>query len=161
MVAFCSSPIKTASDDSAPKRWGLQLGMGKTSVEDNSPENQLFYAPNDNEENLFPFNGDHSLTQRLVSTGGMYLEQAGLLTGFFGGTGLKKINAMDLAAGVRYYFFPKEWIIKLHVSASLQTNFLGLSRSRGKGNYTVTEGYPGTTPYTERDIRCPALSVIP
>ena len=25
MVAFCSLPIKAASDDDAPKRWGLQL----------------------------------------------------------------------------------------------------------------------------------------
>lgn len=161
MVAFCSLPIKAASDDDAPKRWGLQLGMGMTSVGDNSPEKQPFYVPNDNEGNLFSLNGDYFLTQRLALTGGVYFEQAGLLTGFSSGIGLKKINTMGLTAGAKYYFFPKKWIIQPHVGASLQTNYLNLSRSQGKGNYAVTEGYPGTTLYMEHDIQCPALSIIP
>lgn len=76
MVVFCSLPIKAASDDDTPKRWGLQLGMGKTSVGENSPENQPFYVPNDNEGNLFSLSGDYFLTQRLALTGGVYFEQA-------------------------------------------------------------------------------------
>ena len=161
VIAFYSLQIKAASDDDSPKRWGLQLGMGKTSVGDNSPEKQPFYVPNDNEGNLFSLNGDYFLTQRLALTGGVYFEQAGLLTGFSSGIGLKKINTMGLAAGAKYYFFPKKWIIQPHVGASLQTNFLNLSRSQGKSNYSVTEGYPGTTLYMVHDVQCPALSIMP
>lgn len=160
MVAFCSLPTKAASDDDASKRWGLQLGMGKTSVGDNSPENQPFYVSNDNEGNLFSLSGDYFLTQRLALTGGVYFEQAGLLTSFSSGIGLKKINTMGLTAGAKYYFFPKKWVIQPHVGASLQTNFLNLSRSQGEGNYAVSEGYPGTTLYMEHDVQCPALSII-
>lgn len=161
MVAFCSLPAKAASDDNAPKQWGLQLGMGKTSVGDNSPENQPFYVSNDNEGNIFSVNGDYFLNQRLTLTGGVYFEQAGLLTSFSSGIGLKKINTMGITAGAKYYFFPKKWVFQPHIGASLQTNFLNLSRSQGKGNYAVTEAYPGTTLYMEHDVQCSALSILP
>lgn len=161
ILAACTQQTMAATDDDEPKRWAIQASLGKTSAEDNSPDGQPFYVSNDDEGNLFQISGDYFLNQRFALTGGLYFEQAGLLTGFSSGIGLKKINTMGFTAGAKYYFFPKKWIFQPHVGAAVQTNFLNLKRSEGKGNYNVTNGYPGTLLYMEHDIQRPALSIKP
>lgn len=161
LTAICSLNIVAETHDCSPRKWGIQAGIGATTITDNSPEGQPFYVSSDDEGNTFYLSADYFLNPRLALTGGLYFEQNGMLTNYASGIGLKKNNMMGLTGGAKYYFFPKKWIVQPHIGAALQTNFLNLGRSQGKGTYVISNAYPGAHLYLEHDVRCPALCIMP
>lgn len=162
MLAFLltgqQAPLAKTNDQ--PKRWAIAAGFGQTSLDDATPDGEDFYL-NDDLGNTFYVTGDYYLTQRLALTGGWYLESDGMMTDASDGIGYKHINLTGLEGGVKFYFFPKKWIVQPHVGALVQTNVLNLGKMKGYGDYVAEQAYPGSNFHMDWDVRCPALSLKP
>lgn len=149
-----------AQDEKEPQRWAISGGMGGVTLSDISADGERFYL-NGDEGNYFHLSADYYLTKRLALTGGLYLENDGLMTDASDGIGFKHVNMAGVQGGAKYYFFPQKWIIQPYVGAMLQTNVLNLGTQKGKGIYTAEQAYPGSKFNMEWDVQCPALSVVP
>lgn len=149
-----------AQEPQEPRRWAISGGLGGVMLSNDSGDGQPFYL-NDEEGNYFHLTADYYLTHRLALTGGLYLENDGMMTDASNGTGFKHVNMAGVQAGAKYYFFPQKWIVQPYAGAMLQTNVLNLGTQKGKGVYTAEQGYPGSKFKMEWDVQCPALSVVP
>ncbi len=64
-------------------------------------------------------------------------------------------------AGAKFYFFPRKWLIQPHIGASLQTNVLNLSSTRGSEIYIANKAQPGTSYRLDYDVQSPGISIVP
>lgn len=149
-----------AQSDNHPRLWSVMMGVGGTTIADNSPGNQDFYLSEDQGNNFYVM-GNYFLNDRFALTGGFYFQQDGLVTDLADGIGLKKVNRCGLSAGAEFYPLSNRWIIQPHIGASLRTNVLNLGTSTGTERHLVQYGYPGSAVELKYDVQCPALSVTP
>lgn len=140
-------------------RWALRLGLGQGTADDNSPDGQDLYF-NDDESNAFKVGADYYLTHRWVLTGDIKSEQMGVLTDLASGIGLKKYNMLGVGAGIKYYFFPRKWILQPHVGAGMEFNFLNLSEHNGRDFYTAEQGWPGSHLVMDYSLKAPFATVL-
>lgn len=150
----------SAQADSSPRRWALQAGIGETTLNDISPDNQKLYLSEDKGNNFY-ISADLFLNRRLALTAGAYLRQDGMLTDYADGIGLKTINKTGLTAGAKYYFFPTTWVVKPHIGVQLITNILNLGTSKGTDRHIASQGYPDSHLQLDYDVQCPALAISP
>ena len=155
LLAICSlmplHGMATNDKDNASKRWSLQTSFGGTTLTDNTPDGQDFYM-GDEEGNYFALSADYFLKNRLALTGGLYYEQEGIATYYASGIGLKKVNMLGIEGGIKWYFFPKKWIIQPHIGALVQTNFLNLGHMKGSEEHELKQGYPGSHVQLDYDV---------
>ena len=142
------------------KKWSLQAGFGEIKMLENKyDEGDLFVS--EDQGNAFYLSADYWFSQRFALNGGIAFEQQGLYTDYSDGIGLKKVNMLGVNAGVKYYFFPKKWIIQPHIGASVYTNVLNLAHQKGESKVTLEQGHPGCHGVLNYDVQCPALSLSP
>ena len=149
-----------AQSDSRPRLWSIMMGVGGTTLDNNSPDGQELYLSDDQGTNFY-VRGNYFLNDRIALTGGFYFQQDGLITDLSDGIGLKKVNRCGLSAGAEVYPLSSRWIIQPHIGADLRTNVLNLGTSTGTETHLVQQGYPGSTVELKYDVQCPALSVNP
>lgn len=159
ILSLSALPLMAQADDE-PTRWAISARMGGITINDNSPDGQDFYL-NDDEGNTFHLTGDYYLSRRLVLTGGLYLENDGMMTDAANGIGFKHINMAGIEGGIKYYFFPLKWVVQPHVGAILQTNLLNLSKTTGNGIFVAEQAYPGRRFKMAWDVQGPGLSLCP
>lgn len=153
---FLSINATAQNDD---KKWGLQLELGGATY-NNSKDGNFDFYPNDDEGNLVALTADYYVKPRLAVTGGLFFEQAGILTDYASGIGLKKVSMMGLQAGSKFYFFPKKWVVQPHIGANLYLNALNLNE-KGSGVYTFQQGFPDTRAQVDWNVKCPVASLSP
>ena len=141
------------------KQWSLQAGIGGIKMLENRYDGQ-YYVPED-EGNAFYVSADYWLSHRVALIGGLTLEQQGLFTNQSDGIGLKKVNMFGIHAGMKYYLFPKKWILQPHIGASVYTNCLNLGHQMGVSAVQSEQGYPGSHGSLSYDVSSPALSLSP
>lgn len=161
LCLLCANHQAFADDKDEPvQRWAIQAGFGGTTLYDNTPDGQDFYM-NDEEGNYFSLSADYFLNDRLALTGGLYYAQEGIATYLASGIGLKKVNMLGVEGGIKWYFFPKKWIVQPHIGALLQTNCLNLGRMRGSERHELSSAYSGSHVQMDYDVQCPALAFKP
>ena len=119
LCLLCANHQAFADDKDEPvQRWAIQAGFGGTTLYDNTPDGQDFYM-GDEEGNYFSLSADYFLNDRLALTGGLYYAQEGIATYLASGIGLKKINMLGVEGGIKWYFFPKKWIVQPRIGADI------------------------------------------
>ena len=149
---------KTFSQDD--RVWSLQAGFGEINMLENR-YNEGDHFVSENQGNAFYLSADYWQSSRFALTGGLTFEQQGLYTDYSDGIGLKKVNMLGINAGIKYYFFPKKWIVQPHIGASVYTNILNLGHQKGKTKVTLDQGFPGSHGELSYDVQCPAFSLSP
>lgn len=151
--------VLTVQAQEYQRRWGLQFEMGGQSFE-NADEGTYDFYPDDDQSNTFALTADYYIKPRLALTGGLHFSQAGILTDFADGLGLKKVNTMGFQTGAKYYFFPPKWICQPYVGAGLYFNFLNWNVT-GHGTYTAENGYPNQNLELDWKVKNAFASVSP
>ncbi|MCR4769919.1 MAG: hypothetical protein K5874_06920 [Bacteroidaceae bacterium] len=142
------------------KQWSIQAGIGTIEMLENKYNGEGL-AQSEDQGNTFCVSADYWLSERVALTGGLVYEQQGMFTDLSDDIGLKKINMLGVNAGVKYYFFPKKWVIQPYVGASLYTNYLNLGRRQGTTVVVTEAGYSNHHATLYHDVVCPALSLAP
>lgn len=156
-LAVCIPFTLSAQND---RKWSLQAGIGGFTMLENRYEGNDHIASED-QGNAFYVSADYWRSSRFALSGGLTFEQQGLLTHYADGIGLKKVNMLGVNAGVKYYFFPRKWVVQPHVGAALYTNVLNLTHRKGESRVNIKQGQPGTHGIMNYDVQCPALSLSP
>lgn len=151
---------KVSAENENIRRWALQVGFGGITFQDDTPDGAYLYF-NEDTGNLFYLSGDYHISYRWALTGQLFLEQNGMLTDMSDDIGFKKFYMAGIQGGVKYYFFPKNWIFQPHIGTSLQINVLNLFSTKGSRYCVAEEGYPGSQFRLDYDVECPGLSVVP
>ena len=159
LLLFFSGTLP-AQEEKPFKKWSIQLGWGQLLFSESRIDGDQAYL-GENRANLFYANADYFLTQRWALTGGIYWEQDGLMTDFSSGIGLRKYNQFGVQTGIKFYFFPKRWVIQPHIGGLVITNFSNLQHNRGQFYAQHIEGYPGNSGIMKYDIHCPFFSLAP
>lgn len=136
------------------RRWGIEASISGGSFTENKT------LLNEDQYNSYAVTADYYVTPRLAVSGGLYLEQDGMMTTYADGLSMKGINMFGPEVGGKFYFFPKKWIVQPYVSAMLKMNVLNLSKQKGQFVYSG-KGYDCTKANVFYDVQCPVASVAP
>lgn len=142
------------------RRWGVELNIGELTYDDESPDGQDFYL-NEDRANIFSLKGDYFLTPRFALTGGLQYEQQGILTDFDDGIGLKRNGQLGLSEGIKYYFFPKKWIVQPHIGCGLYEGAVIQGKRKGGGLYDVKDAFPGSQVRLDYHVKGLTFAAVP
>ncbi len=152
LLILCLS-VNAFSQEEVERKWGVEATIGAGSFYENKT------LVNEDEYNSFEVTADYYLTSRLALSGGLYLEQDGIMTDYSNGIGIKSFCMFGPEVGGKFYFFPKKWMVQPYVGAMLKTNILNLGKEKGGFGY---EGNPDCTKAVgDYDVQCPVASVAP
>lgn len=142
------------------RRWGVELNIGELTFDDESPDGQDFYA-GDDKANIFSLRGDYFLTSRFALMGGVQYEQRGILTTFDNNIGLKRNGQLGLTQGIKYYFFPKKWIVQPNIGFGLYEGAVIQGKRKGGGLYDAVDGFPGSELQLNYHVKSLTLAAMP
>lgn len=156
-LGFTEVKAQTSIDG---RRWGVAINMGELTFDDESPDGQDFY-PGEDRANSFSLRGDYFVTPRFALTGGLHYEQQGILTDYDSGIGLKRNGQLALSEGIKYYFFPKKWIVQPHIGCGLYEGAVIQGKRKGGGRYDAVDGFPGSQLQLDYHVKGLTLAAIP
>lgn len=136
------------------RKWGIEANIAGGSFCENKT------LVNEDQYNSYSVTADCYLTSRLALSGGLYVEQDGLMTTYADGIGMKSFCMFGPEIGGKFYFFPKKWVVQPYIGAMLMTNVLNLGKEKGKFQYEG-KGIDCTKAIVDYDVQCPVASIAP
>lgn len=142
------------AQDEWQRKWGIEATIAGGSFTENKT------LVNEDQYNSYAVTLDYYIHPHLSVSGGLYLEQDGIMTQYADGIGMKSVFILGPEIGGKYYFLPKKWVIQPYLGAMLKTNILNLTTHDG-GFVYEGDSEDCNLANVSYDVKCPALTFAP
>lgn len=152
-MCLCLSGNAIAQDE-WQRRWGIEANLSGGSFNKNKT------LVNEDNYNAYSITADYYVLPHLTLTGGLYLEQDGMVTHYADGIGMKSIWMFGPEVGGKYYFLPRKWVVQPYLGVMLMTNVLNLASQKGSFAYEGDD-IDCSKAFVNYDVVCPFATLSP